>query len=187
MTKRKRRVYSDQFKSDAVQLVTHGGRTFAEVSKQFELTESALRDWAKAAQQARPLDAAAPLTTSERAELVDLRKRLKRDVPRPYNPDSIRTFWIRVRNSKVQTRGEYQARLCRARIRLHVFMLRPSIADEAKRTDRWRCGCTCDARNPLRGNFLSPEVEAELPFPRTRSCQLRMRLAGRTVRRRRSG
>lgn len=78
MTKRKRRVYSDQFKSDAVQLVTHGGKTFAEVSKQFELTESALRDWAKAAQQARPSDASAPLTTSERAELVDLRKRLKR-------------------------------------------------------------------------------------------------------------
>ena len=78
MTKRKRRVYSEQFKSDAVKLVTHGGKTFGQVSKEFELTESTLRDWVKAAQQARPLDAAAPLTTSERAELVDLRKRLKR-------------------------------------------------------------------------------------------------------------
>ena len=78
MTKRKRRVYSEQFKSDAVKLVTQGGKTFGQVSKEFELTESALRDWVKAAQLARPLDAAAPLTTSERAELVDLRKRLKR-------------------------------------------------------------------------------------------------------------
>ena len=50
MTTRKRRKFTEQFKADAVQLVLVGGKTIAEVTKQFDLTETALREWVRRAQ-----------------------------------------------------------------------------------------------------------------------------------------
>jgi len=78
MARRKRRTFTAKFKADAARLVTTGAKTIAEVVKEFDLTETALREWirrAKADDGAGPRDA---LTTAERAELIDLRKRLKR-------------------------------------------------------------------------------------------------------------
>jgi transposase-like protein len=78
MARRKRRKFTAQFKADAVRLVTTGGKTIAEVRDEFDLTETALREWiarAEADAGRGPPDA---LTTAERAELIDLRKRLKR-------------------------------------------------------------------------------------------------------------
>ncbi len=77
MTRRKRRQFTAKFKADAVQLVK-SGKTIAEVTKEFDLTETALRAWVK---QVEADEAGGPgnaLTTSERAELVELRKRVKR-------------------------------------------------------------------------------------------------------------
>jgi len=50
MTTRKRRKFTEQFKADAVQLVLVGGKTIAEVTKQFDLTEqsAAPRCWTRA-------------------------------------------------------------------------------------------------------------------------------------------
>jgi len=78
MARRKRRTFTREFKADAVRLVTTGGKTIAEVTKQFDLTETCLRDWLK--QAAIDVGNGPPeaLTTAERTELVDLRKRLKR-------------------------------------------------------------------------------------------------------------
>ena len=78
MARRKRRRFTAAFKADAVRLVTTGGKTIAEVTEQFDLTESALREWVRRAEAdvgRGPPDA---LTTAERAELIELRKRLKR-------------------------------------------------------------------------------------------------------------
>jgi len=78
MARRKRRKFTAQFKADAVRLVTTGGKTIAEVRDEFDLTETALREWiarAEADASRGPPDA---LTTAERAELIELRKRLKR-------------------------------------------------------------------------------------------------------------
>jgi transposase-like protein len=78
MARRKRRKFSAQFKADAVGLVTTGGKTIAEVTAQFDLTETALREWVRRAEAdvgRGPPDA---LTTAERAELIELRKRVKR-------------------------------------------------------------------------------------------------------------
>jgi len=75
---RKRRTFTEQFKQDAVQLVLTGGRTISEVTRQFDLTETTLRGWVKRAKADGGKGAGTTLTTSERAELVDLRKRLKR-------------------------------------------------------------------------------------------------------------
>jgi transposase len=78
MARRKRRVFTPKFKADAVRLVTDGGKTIADVVKQFDLTETALREWVKRAQADAGNGPPGALTTAERAELIDLRKRLKR-------------------------------------------------------------------------------------------------------------
>jgi len=78
MTNRKRRAFSKDFKADAVRLVQAGGKTIAEVTQQFDLTESALREWVKRAEADAGQGPPEALTTAERAELVELRKRLKR-------------------------------------------------------------------------------------------------------------
>jgi len=78
MARRKRRVFSPQFKADAVVLVTTGGKTIAEVVKQFDLTETALREWIRRAAADAGSGPPGGLTSAERVELIDLRKRLKR-------------------------------------------------------------------------------------------------------------
>ena len=77
MARRKRRKFTAQFKSDAVRLVT-AGKTIAEVTEQFDLTETALRGWVKRAETDAGKGQPGALTTAERAELIELRKRLKR-------------------------------------------------------------------------------------------------------------
>ncbi len=78
MARRKRRRFPAEFKADAVRLVTTGGKTIAEVTKQFDLTETALRAWVKRAEADAGRGPPDALTTAERAELIELRKRLKR-------------------------------------------------------------------------------------------------------------
>ena len=78
MANRKRRTFTKQFKADAVKLVLVGGKTIGEVTKQFDLTETTLRDWVRLAEADAGGGPPTALTSSERAELVDLRKRLKR-------------------------------------------------------------------------------------------------------------
>lgn len=78
MTSRKRRAFSKEFKADAVRLVLEGGRTIGEVTQQFDLTESSLREWVRRAEADSGKGPSETLTSSERAELVELRKRLKR-------------------------------------------------------------------------------------------------------------
>lgn len=78
MTRRKRRKFTVQFKADAVRLVTGGGKTIAEVTKQFDLTETALREWVRRAEADAGNGPPGALTTAERTELIELRKRLKR-------------------------------------------------------------------------------------------------------------
>jgi transposase-like protein len=78
MARRKQRKFSPQFMTDAVALVRTGGKTIAEVVKQFDLSETALRGWVKRAEVDAGLGPPHALTTAERAELIELRKRLKR-------------------------------------------------------------------------------------------------------------
>ena len=78
MARRKRRRFTAQFKADAARLVMTGGKTIAEVTKQFDLTETALREWVRRAEAEVGRGPPDALTTTERAELVELRKRVKR-------------------------------------------------------------------------------------------------------------
>jgi transposase len=74
MSKRKRRVFSEQFKADAAALVTKGGKSVSEVAKQLDLAENSVRRWVEGRTQGSP----AGLSLDERAELTELRKRVKR-------------------------------------------------------------------------------------------------------------
>jgi transposase-like protein len=82
MARRKRRKFTAQFKADAVRLVTTGAKTIAAVTEEFDLTETALRAWVKRAEadegKGKGKGKGETLTTAERSELIDLRKRLKR-------------------------------------------------------------------------------------------------------------
>lgn len=78
MTRRKRRVYTPEFKADAVRLCTAGGKTIGEVTKQYELTETTLREWVKRAEADAGKATDGTLTSAERAELSELRRRVKR-------------------------------------------------------------------------------------------------------------
>ena len=78
MARRKRRKFTAEFKADAVRLVMSGSKTNAEVTKQFDLTETALREWVKRAEIDAGKGPPDALTTAERAELIELRKRVKR-------------------------------------------------------------------------------------------------------------
>lgn len=80
MAKRKRRVFAAEFKADAVRLCQAGGRSIGQVAKDLDLGETALRAWVKRAEDEVDVERspAAVLTTAERSELGELRKRVKR-------------------------------------------------------------------------------------------------------------
>jgi transposase-like protein len=78
MARRKRRKFTAEFKADAVKLCGAGGRSIAQVARDLDLTETALREWMKRAEADAGKGEADALTTAERGELSELRKRVKR-------------------------------------------------------------------------------------------------------------
>jgi len=76
--RRARRAFSAEFKADAVRLCQVGDRKVGEVAKDLDLTETALRDWVKRADEAPQPASPETLSTAERDELRELRKRVKR-------------------------------------------------------------------------------------------------------------
>jgi transposase len=70
--KRPRRSFTNEFKAEVVGLVRQPGNTAANVSRDLDLTETAVREWVK---QADIDDGHREgLTTSEREELAQLRR-----------------------------------------------------------------------------------------------------------------
>jgi len=72
-SKRSRRSFTDEFKVGAVRLVLDEGKTVAQVARDLDLTESALRTWVERARADRT-QGKTGLTTAEREELARLRK-----------------------------------------------------------------------------------------------------------------
>lgn len=79
---RPRRSFTPEFKAEIVELCQRGDRSVGQVAKDFDLTETAVREWLKQAER----DAGTGdggLTTSEKDELARLRRdnrRLREDV-----------------------------------------------------------------------------------------------------------
>jgi len=78
MARRKRRDFTEEFKADAVRLVLQGGQSVSEVARNLDLTGTALRQWVKNAQVDAGTGPKDALTTAEREELSELRRRVKR-------------------------------------------------------------------------------------------------------------
>lgn len=74
MKKRLRRKFTSQYKAEVVRLVRDGGKTVGQVSRDLDLTESAVRHWVTQAGIDGGAGGAGALTTAERAELVGLRR-----------------------------------------------------------------------------------------------------------------
>jgi transposase len=73
---RARRSFTDEYKAEIVAACKRGDRSIGEVSRQFDLTETAVREWVKQAEiDAGDRDG---LTTAEREELSRLRRENRR-------------------------------------------------------------------------------------------------------------
>src|SRR4029078_8575110 len=77
VTKRKRRVFTPEFKAEAVRLVRESGKTVAAVARELDLTATCLRDWVNQAAADEKGAGQGALTTDERAELTRLRRELR--------------------------------------------------------------------------------------------------------------
>src|SRR5262245_33975017 len=80
MGRRQRRSFDAGFKTEAVRLCREGGRSIAQVAKDLDLTETALREWVRKAEaeEGAAGRSGTALTSTERAELTELRARVKR-------------------------------------------------------------------------------------------------------------
>jgi len=85
MARRARRKFSPQFKAETVKLVRESGKTVAEVARELDLTETALRHWVQQAAIDQGKGPEGALTTAEKEELTKLRRenrtlRVERDL-----------------------------------------------------------------------------------------------------------
>lgn len=78
MSKKPRRMFTDEQKSEAVAIVRQSGKSIYQVAREMGLTESALRNWVKKAELAEQPVPPGELSSAERQELVQLRRELKR-------------------------------------------------------------------------------------------------------------
>jgi transposase len=72
VARRERRRFTDEYKAEVVALVRSSGKSIGEVSRDLDLTETAVREWVQRAEVdggRRP-----GLTTAERDELARLRR-----------------------------------------------------------------------------------------------------------------
>jgi transposase len=80
---RKRRAFTPEFKAEIVDLCQRGDRSVGQVARDFDLTETAVREWVKQAGRDAGARRDGGLTTDERSELAQLRRenrRLREDV-----------------------------------------------------------------------------------------------------------
>ena len=73
MARRKRRGFTKEYKAEVVELIRTSGRSIGTIAKELDLTETAVREWARQAQVDAGRGGTGALTTAEREELVRLR------------------------------------------------------------------------------------------------------------------
>lgn len=80
---RPRRAFTSEFKAEIVELCQRGDRSVGQVAKDFDLTETAVREWVKQAERDSGQRADGGLRSEERTELAQLRRenrQLREDV-----------------------------------------------------------------------------------------------------------
>ena len=81
--RRHRRAFTPEFKAEIVELCQRGDRSAGQVAKDFDLTETAVREWVNQAERDEGTRQDGGLTSAERRELAQLRsenRRLREDV-----------------------------------------------------------------------------------------------------------
>jgi transposase len=81
--RRHRRAFTPEFKAEIVELCQRGDRSVGQVARDFDLTETAVREWVKQAERDAGTRQDGGLTSAERKELAQLRaenRRLREDV-----------------------------------------------------------------------------------------------------------
>jgi transposase len=79
---RPRRAFTAEFKAEVVELCQRGDRSIGQVARDFDLTETAVREWVKQVERDAGVRSDG-LTSAERKELAELRRenrRLREDV-----------------------------------------------------------------------------------------------------------
>jgi transposase len=80
---RARRSFTTEFKAEIVELCQRGDRWIGQVARDFDLTETAVREWVRQAERDAGTRGDGGLTSAERQELSALRRenqRLRQDV-----------------------------------------------------------------------------------------------------------
>ena len=80
---RRRRSFTPEFKAEVVELCQRGDRSVGQVARDFDLTETAVREWVRQAERDAGTRQDGGLTSAERRELAELRRenrRLREDV-----------------------------------------------------------------------------------------------------------
>ncbi len=77
MEKRKRRSFKREYKAEVVDLIRKSGKSIGAVTRELGLTETAVRRWVQQAEIDSGEGPVGALTTAEREELAQLRKRVK--------------------------------------------------------------------------------------------------------------
>ncbi len=80
---RRRRSFTPEFKAEIVELCQRGDRSAGQVAKDFDLTETAVREWVRQAERDAGTRSDGGLTSSEQQELARLRRenwQLREDV-----------------------------------------------------------------------------------------------------------
>jgi transposase len=77
MAKRKRRAFSAEYKAEVVELIRKSGKSIGAVARELDLTETAVRAWVHQAEVDGGRGPTGALTSAEREELAQLRKRVK--------------------------------------------------------------------------------------------------------------
>jgi transposase len=80
---RPRRSFTPEFKTEIVELCQRGDRSVGQVARDFDLTETAVREWVRQGERDAGTRVDGGLTSAERQELMELRRecrRLREDV-----------------------------------------------------------------------------------------------------------
>jgi transposase len=77
MAKKTRRSFTKGYKAEVVELIRKSGKTVGAICRDLDLTETAVRRWVQQAEVDSGGGPAGALTTAEREELAQLRRRIK--------------------------------------------------------------------------------------------------------------
>ena len=77
MARRKRRAFAPAYKAEVLDLIRASGKSIGAVAKDLGLTETAVRAWVRQAEVDGGGGPSGVLTTAERDELTQLRRRVK--------------------------------------------------------------------------------------------------------------